>query len=167
MKDVQRIAIVDPSDATREPLRNLLLGIESVWLEAECSRYEFFIDVARQSSPDIVVVTLDSDHNKALHLIQQLTGEFAAIPILAVSAVKTIEANYPWLRAGDDSAARELAQRYLDRVLNPWYLAGVRRLQRERKDAEILSIPGHHFIFITAQHRVAHAVLEFLGRLRH
>ena len=30
MKDVQRIAIVDPSDATREPLRNLLLGVESV-----------------------------------------------------------------------------------------------------------------------------------------
>ena len=49
MKDVLRIAIVDPSDATREPLRNLLLGVESVWLEAECSRYEFFIDVARQS----------------------------------------------------------------------------------------------------------------------
>ena len=51
MKDVQRIAIVDPSDSTREPLRNLLLGVESVWLEAECSRYEFFIDVARQTSP--------------------------------------------------------------------------------------------------------------------
>jgi pilus assembly protein CpaE len=86
MKDVQRIAIVDPSDATREPLRNLLLGVESVWLEAECSRYEFFIDVARQSNPDIVVVTLDSDHNKALQLIQQLTAEYPNIPILAVSA---------------------------------------------------------------------------------
>jgi pilus assembly protein CpaE len=86
MKDVQRIAIVDPSDATREPLRNLLLGVESVWLEAECSRYEFFIDVARQSNPDIVVVTLDSDHNKALQLIQHLTTEFPNMPILAVSA---------------------------------------------------------------------------------
>ena len=56
MKDVQRVAIVDPSDSTREPLRNLLLGIESVWLEAECSRYEFFIDVARQSAPDLAVI---------------------------------------------------------------------------------------------------------------
>src|SRR5258708_6396078 len=55
MKDVQRIAIVDPSDATREPLRNLLLAVESVWLEAECSRYEFLIDVARQSCPEIIV----------------------------------------------------------------------------------------------------------------
>jgi pilus assembly protein CpaE len=83
---VQRIAIVDPSDATREPLRNLLLGVEAVWLEAECSRYEFFIDVARQSCPDAVVITLDADHNKALQLIQQLTAEFPHMPILAVSA---------------------------------------------------------------------------------
>jgi pilus assembly protein CpaE len=100
MKDVQRIAIVDPSDATREPLRNLLLGVESVWLEAECSRYEFFIDVARQSSPDIVVVTLDSDHNKALQLIQQLTSEFAAIPILAVSSRGDGQSILQALRAG-------------------------------------------------------------------
>ena len=66
MKDVLRVAIVDPSDSTREPLRNLLLGIESVWLEAECSRYEFFIDVARQSSPDLVVIALDADQQKAI-----------------------------------------------------------------------------------------------------
>ena len=86
MKDVQRIAIVDPSDSTREPLRNLLLGVEAVWLEAECSRYEFFIDVARQSCPDAVVIALDADHTKALQLIQQLTVEFPHMPILAISA---------------------------------------------------------------------------------
>src|SRR5215467_12067469 len=85
MKDVQRVAIVDPSDSTRDPLRNLLLGLESVWLEAECSRYEFFIDVVRQSSPDLAVVSLDSDHAKALQLIQQLTQDFPKVPILAVS----------------------------------------------------------------------------------
>ncbi len=86
MKDVQRIAIVDPTDATREPLRNLLLGVESVWLEAECSRYEFFIDVVRQSNPDLVVVALDTDQAKAKQLIEQLVAEFADLPILAVSA---------------------------------------------------------------------------------
>lgn len=86
MKDVQRVAIVDPSDATREPLRNLLLGVETVWLEAECSRYEFFIDVARQSKPDLAVVSLDADHAKALQLISHLVVEFPDLPILAVSA---------------------------------------------------------------------------------
>jgi pilus assembly protein CpaE len=86
MRDVQRIAIVDPSDATREPLRNLLLGVESVWLEAECSRYEFFYDVVQQSNPDVAVIALDADHAKALQLIGQLAAECPRMPILAVSA---------------------------------------------------------------------------------
>jgi pilus assembly protein CpaE len=85
MREVQRIVIVDPSDATREPLRNLLLGVESVWLEAECSRYEFFPDVVQQSNPDVAVVALDSDSAKALQLITQLTNSFPDLPVLAVS----------------------------------------------------------------------------------
>src|SRR5215475_4810314 len=100
MKDVQRVAIVDPCDATREPLRNLLLGVETVWLEAECSRYEFFIDVARQSAPDLVVVALDADHQKALQLIQQLTTEFPGLPILAVSSRGDGQSILQALRAG-------------------------------------------------------------------
>lgn len=100
MKDVLRIAIVDPTDTTREPLRNLLLGVESVWLEAECSRYEFFVDVARQSKPDLVVVSLDADHAKALQLIQLLTAEFPAMPLLAVSARGDGQSILQALRAG-------------------------------------------------------------------
>jgi len=83
---MQRIAIVDPLDTTREPLRNLLLGVDSVWLEAECARYEFFFDVIHQSSPDVVIVALDADRNKALQLISQLNAEYADVPILAVSS---------------------------------------------------------------------------------
>ncbi|MGF1579761.1 MAG: CpaE family protein [Gemmataceae bacterium] len=98
--DVLRVAIVDPSDATRDPLRNLLLGVETVWLEAECSRYEFFTDVARQSSPDIVVVSLDADQNKALQLIQQLTAEFSGMPILAVSSQADGQSILQALRCG-------------------------------------------------------------------
>ncbi|HYT88631.1 MAG TPA: response regulator, partial [Gemmataceae bacterium] len=100
MKDVQRVAIVDPSDSTREPLRNLLLGVESVWLEAETPRYEFFIDVARQANPDIVVVALDADHTKALQLISQLNVECPTIPILAVSARGDGQSILAALRAG-------------------------------------------------------------------
>lgn len=83
---MQRIAIVDPLDATREPLRNLLLGVDSVWLEAECARYEFFFDVIHQSNPDVVIVSLDADRNKSLQLIAQLGTEYPDMPILAVSA---------------------------------------------------------------------------------
>src|SRR5438132_11769421 len=85
MRDVQRLVIVDPSDSTREPLRNLLLGVESIWLEAECSRYEFFFDVVHQSNPDVAVVALDAVQNKALQLIGQLTNDLPNLPVLAVS----------------------------------------------------------------------------------
>ena len=98
--DVQRLAIVDPSDSTRDPLRNLLLGVESVWLEAECSRYEFFVDVARQSNPDIVVVSLDANQDKAMQLIQQLSAEFPTMPILAVSAHNDGQSILQALRCG-------------------------------------------------------------------
>ncbi len=86
MRDIQRVAIVDPSDSTREPLRNLLLGIDTVWLEAECSRYEFFWDVVQQSNPDLAIVALDADPNRSQQLIQYLVSEVPQMPILAVSA---------------------------------------------------------------------------------
>jgi pilus assembly protein CpaE len=86
MRDVQRVAIVDPSDSTREALRNVLLGVESIWLEAECARYEFFLEVISQSVPDVAVVSLDSDQVKAVQLIGQLTNELPEVPILAISA---------------------------------------------------------------------------------
>ena len=100
MKDVLRIAIVDPSDSTREPLRNLLLGVESVWLEAECSRYEFFVDVIRQSNPDVAVVSLDADHAKALQLIAQISSECLGLPVLAVSGKGDGQSILSALRAG-------------------------------------------------------------------
>ncbi len=100
MKDVQRVAIVDPSDVTREELRKVLLGMESIWLEAECARYEFFFDVISQSSPDVVLVSLDSDQNKALALIGQLAEVSPDLPILAVSAKGDGQAILQALRSG-------------------------------------------------------------------
>jgi pilus assembly protein CpaE len=100
MRDVQRVVLVDPSDATREPLRNMLLGVESVWLEAECSRYEFFFDVVQQSNPDVAVVALDTDLNRALQLIGQLANDCPELPILAVSGLGDGQAILQALRSG-------------------------------------------------------------------
>ena len=61
MANVLRIAVVDPNDATRDSLKAIILGLDSVWLEAECSRYEFFADVVEQTKPDIGLVAMDSD----------------------------------------------------------------------------------------------------------
>lgn len=100
MRDVQRLVIVDPNDTTREPLRNLMLGVESVWLEAECSRYEFFFDVVAQSHPDVAVVALDADPNKAVQLISQLAVDHPDLRILAVSAKGDGQMILQALRAG-------------------------------------------------------------------
>ena len=86
MKSVLRLAIVDPIDGTRNSLKKLLLGIDMVWLEAECSRYEFFMDVVTQTQPDIAIVSLDSDAQKGLALVAKLTQEQPGCAVLVVSS---------------------------------------------------------------------------------
>src|SRR5262245_65027146 len=82
---MQRIAIVDPNEASRESLRALLLGVDFVWLEAECTRYEYFFDVIQQSMPELAVVSLDGDKHRALQMIGQLAVEHPRLPILTIS----------------------------------------------------------------------------------
>lgn len=82
---MQRVAIVDPTESTRESLRTLLLGVDFVWLEAECARYEYFAEVIQASMPDFVIVTLDANKEKALQMIGQLSVEHPKLPILTIS----------------------------------------------------------------------------------
>ena len=85
MSNVLRLAIVDPSDSARDSLKTILLGLEMVWLEAECSRYEFFSDVVAQTHPDIGIVALDKDPDKALQLVEQLSQTSPNCSVLVVS----------------------------------------------------------------------------------
>lgn len=82
---MQRVAIVDPTDSSRESLRTLLLGVDFVWLEAECTRYEYFFDVIQGSMPDLAIVSLDGDKLKALQMIGELSIEQPKLPILTIS----------------------------------------------------------------------------------
>jgi pilus assembly protein CpaE len=86
MTHVLRLAIVDPNDATRDTLKSMLLSMDRVWLEAECSRYEFFIDVIGQTAPDIGIVAIDSDRAKGLDLVAQLEKASPECSILLVSS---------------------------------------------------------------------------------
>ena len=100
MNNVLRLAIVDPSDATRESLKSMLLGMDIVWLEAECSRYEFFADVIGQTHPDIGVVNIDSDPENALNLIQGINSESPDCSILVVSSSSDGQLILKAMRAG-------------------------------------------------------------------
>ena len=85
MSNVLRTAIVDPNDQTRERLKAMLLGMDIVWLDAECSRYEFFADVVEQSKPDTAVISLDGGPDRALMLMEKLRTTAPACTLIAVS----------------------------------------------------------------------------------
>src|SRR5262245_14383957 len=86
MKTVVRLALVDPHDTTRSALKALMLGIDTVWLEAECSRYDFFFDVVMQTRPDIALVALDSDTAKGMALVARITQELPECNVLVISS---------------------------------------------------------------------------------
>lgn len=100
MSNVLRLAIVDPSDTSRNAIKNMLLGMEVVWLEAECSRYEFFADVVDQTKPDIGVVCIDSNAEKALKLMETLRDTAPDCNILVVSGNSDGQVILRAMRAG-------------------------------------------------------------------
>jgi pilus assembly protein CpaE len=86
MSNVLRLAIVDPDDSKRESLKSMLLGMDMIWLEAECSRYEFFADVVAQTNPDIGLIALDSDADKAMDLVSRLSESSPNCSVLVTSS---------------------------------------------------------------------------------
>ena len=86
MRSVVRLALVDPNDLTRNALKRLLVGIDTVWLEAECSRYEFFTDVVMQTQPDIALVAIDTDPTKGLSLIAKINQDLPNCHVLVLSS---------------------------------------------------------------------------------
>lgn len=100
MSDVTRIAFVDPAELSRATLKTTLLGIDSVWLEAECSRYAFFPDVIEQSRPDLAVVSLDAEPDAAVAAIAQVKQIHPACNVFAVSQSQEGSLILKTMRAG-------------------------------------------------------------------
>lgn len=86
MKNVLRLVTVDPDERSRNALKSMLLGVETVWLEAECSRYESFMDIARQTLPGIVLINLDSNPTRALQLVGEVARSQISCAVLVVSS---------------------------------------------------------------------------------
>jgi DNA-binding NarL/FixJ family response regulator len=81
------ISLVDPADATRLPLQDLLLVMDGVYLDSACNRYEFFLDAVAlaRPAPDVAIVSLDADSNMALQLIKKTREAYPRQAILALS----------------------------------------------------------------------------------
>ena len=122
MSNVLRLAIVDPNEASREQIKSLMLGMDVVWLEAECSRYELFADVVDQTTPDAVMVVLEDDPEAGLRLIKRL-NESTSADILVVSGSTDGSLILQSMRAGAKEfltlpvSSEELSEA-LDRISN-------------------------------------------------
>jgi pilus assembly protein CpaE len=143
MPNVLRIAVVDPNDSTRERLKTVLLGMETVWLEAECSRYAFFVDVVEQTKPDIGFISLDSDPARAIKLIGETLQKAPSCSILVSSSSTDGRLILESMRAG--------AKEFLNEPVRPEDLnAALQRVRRQnaggapsRKDhCQIIALAG-------------------------
>ncbi len=85
MSNVFRVVLVDPDDTTREEIKSVLLTIESLWLEADCSRYEFFSDIVQQTTPEIGLINIDSDPEKGVQLVEQVQAEYPKAVLMVLS----------------------------------------------------------------------------------
>ena len=86
MSGTLRISICDPNDASRENVKNFLIGIDKVWLEADCSRYEFFREIVGETTPDVSIIAIDSDVEKAMSLVADISQEHPGCGIIVVSS---------------------------------------------------------------------------------
>jgi pilus assembly protein CpaE len=96
-----RLVIMNPPDKGNEALRSMFTQIPYVWLQAECTKYEFLQEViANQTAPHVVVVAIDADLEKACKAIERLAQEMPDVGILAISKRDDGQAILKALRAG-------------------------------------------------------------------
>ena len=86
MSGTLRISICDPNEITRDNLKKYLIGMDTVWLEADCPRYEMFIEILEQTNPDVALVDIDDDEKAALDLVEKIAKSFPTIGVIVVSA---------------------------------------------------------------------------------
>jgi pilus assembly protein CpaE len=143
MSNVLRIAVVDPNDSTRENLKGALLGLDTVWLEAECSRYEFFTDVIEQTKPEIGLVAMDSDPDLAIQLVSEIATRAPDCTILVTSSSTDGRLILESMRAG--------AKEFLTEPLKAEDLAAaLQRVNRQKtvgsdertEDCKVVTIAG-------------------------
>lgn len=86
MSGTLRISICDPNEGSKENLKRFLVGMDQIWLEADCPRYDFFKEIVDQTKPDVALIAIDSDEEKGLELITEVKSAHPTIGIIVVSS---------------------------------------------------------------------------------
>lgn len=125
MSNVLRLALVDPNKVTRDAVKSTVMDLSTVWLEAECSRYEFFVDAVKQTAPDVGVICLDDDPQQGLAIISELGEVAPKVSILVASSSTDGNLILQAMRAG--------AKEFLTQPVKPEdFTAALQRISRQR-----------------------------------
>lgn len=100
MKDAIRVLLVDPTDDTRQALQQLLGGLNQVWLAESCVSYQGTAKRVSEISPNLVLVTIDSDPTQAISLIQTIAQENPGVVVLPASRLNDSALILKVIRAG-------------------------------------------------------------------
>lgn len=87
MSGTLRISICDPNETSRENLKKFLIGMDKIWLEADCSRYEFFREIVGETTPEVAIIAIDGDVDRALGLVGEIGREHPECGVIVVSAM--------------------------------------------------------------------------------
>ncbi len=143
MNNVLRLAIVDPNDASRDSVKTMLLGMDMVWLEAECSRYEFFGDVIAQTHPDIALIAIDANVDRALDLVTRLNTDSPECNIFVVSSATDGNIVLRAMRAGaKEFLARPLRIEDLIEALNRLSERRAGKDQNKSRGSAVIAVAG-------------------------
>lgn len=137
-----RVVLVDPADGSRQALQRLLGGIGSVWLAEVCPSYETAARSVSENKPDLTVVSIDTDPDAAIALIQQVTREQPDAIVLPASSHRDAETILRLVRAGAreflglPAAVNELMAAF-DRLVKANPIAG-----QTRRSSRVIAITG-------------------------
>lgn len=100
MKGVTRIVLVEPVAESRAELQTLLESVGTIRLAEACAGYEGVAEVVERVRPDLVVLGLDGDPERAEAMIPALLGLSAAPAVLPASCSRDGNLILRVIRAG-------------------------------------------------------------------
>ncbi len=85
MKGVTRVVLVDPARGSGGSIEALLTGLGSIRLAEVCNSYEEAEASVERARPDLVVIDLDGDPDRAEKVIRSLTHARPGLAVLPAS----------------------------------------------------------------------------------
>jgi pilus assembly protein CpaE len=142
MKDVIRVVVVDPLEASRTSLQRLLGGVTSIWLSDVLTSYEDAMDRAKEIATQLTIVVLDHDANQAVDLIQKLNNANPGAVVLPASRSSDSGLILKAIRAG--------AREFLTLPAEPAEVLDiVSRLAHGRNESKTTNEQGPRIISVT------------------